>query len=159
FLSATLEVAKGNIANKGIAIRLDRGQGGVAHGHEFFLFETDTLRAAAGWIGPEFIDWKNIAFDGSHEVHASILGEKVFSNPEAPGWANADGGFNDVRVVGRDGGHYGPLPHGWGHWRGLYVHGDQVVLSYSIGETDVIESPSMEGAAGHRALSRTFNLG
>src|SRR5690242_18662850 len=49
FLSLTLEVTQGNIANKGIAVRLDPGAGGIAHGHEFFLFDTDTLRAAAGW--------------------------------------------------------------------------------------------------------------
>jgi hypothetical protein len=159
FLSATLEVAKGNIANKGIAIRLDPGPGGVAHGREFLLFETDTLRAAADWVGSEFINWKNIAFDGTHEVHASIVGETIFSNPDAPGWADQDGHFEDQRIVGRDGNHYGPLPRQWAHWRGLYVYGDQVVLSYSINGAEVLESPAAEGPETARALTRTFNIG
>lgn len=158
FLSATLEIAPGNIANKAIAIRLDPGEGGVAKGREFFLFETDTLRAAA-WSGPEFIDWKNIAFDGAHEVHASIRGNVVFSNPDAPGWADAAGRFDEKRVRGRDGQRYGPLPRDWGRWRGLYVHGNQVVLSYQVGDVPVLESPALEQGSDGRAVSRTFNLG
>jgi hypothetical protein len=159
FLSATLEVGKDNIANKGIAIRLDPGDGGVARGREFFLFETDTLRAAAVWTGPEFIDWKNIAFDGTHEVHASVIGHELFINPDAPGWADAGGSFDAPRVVGRDGKRYGPLPRSWGHWKGLYVAGEHVALSYTVGETDVLESPGAEGEGDNRALSRTFNIG
>ncbi|MBI2947126.1 MAG: cytochrome C oxidase Cbb3 [Verrucomicrobia bacterium] len=158
-LSATLEVARGNIANKGIAIRLDPGPGGVSQGREFMLFETDTLRYAAGWTGPEFIDWKNIAFNGQHEVHASIRGNVAFSNPDAPGWASSDGGFEDRRLVGRDGNRYGPMPREWGRWKGLYVHGDRVVLSYTIGGTPVLESPGAEGPDSNRALTRILNIG
>ncbi len=158
FLSLTLEVAPGNIANKGIAVRLDPGDGGVAQGHEFFLFETDTLRAAAAWSGSEFIDWKNIALDGTHEVHASIVGEALFSNPDAPGWGSPEGQFTDPRITGRDGKHYGPLPREWAHWQGLYVCSNQVLLSYSIGTTEVLEMPAVERHASGRAVSRTFNI-
>lgn len=159
YLSASLEVAKGNIANKGLAIRLDPGEGGAAKGNDFFLFETDTLRAATAWSGSDFIDWKNIAFDGSHEVHASILGEKLFSNPDAPGWADPEGEFKDKRLQGRDGLRYGPLPRSWGHWRGLYLHGNRVILSYAIGNADVLESPGLEGPAPNQAVTRTFHIG
>ncbi len=51
YLTASLQVEKGNIAYKGIAIRLDEGSGGVSQGNEFVLFDTDTLRYAAGWTG------------------------------------------------------------------------------------------------------------
>lgn len=159
YLSATLEISRGNIANKGIAIRLDPGVGGVSHGNEFFLFETDTLRCAAGWTGREFIDWKNIAFNGQHEVHASILGELIFFNRDAPGWASPGGDFSDQRLVGRDGNHYGPMPRAWGHWKGLYVCGDRVVLAYSIGNCDLLETPSSEGEPATRALVRNFKIG
>ena len=46
YLSASIEAAPGNIAYKGIAIRLDDGPGGVSKGREFVVFETDTLRMA-----------------------------------------------------------------------------------------------------------------
>ena len=158
-LSATLEVARGNIANKGIAIRLDPGPGGVSQGREFILFETDTLRCAAGWTGPDFIDWRNIAFNGQHEVHGSILGQLAFGNPDAPGWANAEGEFADQRLVGRDGNRYGPMPRAWGHWKGLYVYGSQVALSYTVGNAEILESPGSEETSGSRALTRTLNIG
>src|SRR5687767_8242978 len=121
FFSASIEVEPGNIANKGIAIRLDPGPGGVARGNEFLLFDTDTLRCAAGWIGKEFIDWRNVALDSQHETHPAIRGQLIFSNPEAPGWSDPAGTFDDQRLVGRDGNRYGPLPRAWARWKGLYV--------------------------------------
>ena len=69
FLTATIEVAPENIAYKAIAIRLDDGPGGISKGRAFVAFDTDTLRYAAGWTGEGFIDWKNVAFDGSHTTH------------------------------------------------------------------------------------------
>lgn len=155
YFSATLQVLPGNIANKGIAIRLDSGEGGLARGRQFVLFDTDTLRMAGGWTGSEFIDWRNIAFTGEHEVHASIIGELAFANPDAPGWSGADGAFADKRVVGRDGQRYGPMPRSWGRWKGLYVHGNRVVLSYEVNGSAVLESASVEG----QTFVRTLNVG
>ncbi|HJS07474.1 MAG TPA: DUF6797 domain-containing protein, partial [Pirellulales bacterium] len=36
---------------------------------------------------------------------------------------------------------YGPLPKDWARYRGLYHHGDRMVISYNVGGTDVLESP------------------
>ena len=33
------------------------------------------------------------------------------------------------------------LPRDWAHWRGLYLHGDQVVLSYDVSGVGVVGSP------------------
>ena len=158
FKTGTVEVAAGNIANKAIAIRLDPGKGGVSSGREFVIFETDTLRYAAGWTGPRFIDWNNITLNGRHEVHAKIDGHTVFNNPDAPGWADSGGNFNDTRITGRDSRHYGPMDHAVGHWKGLYLHGDKVVLSYTIGDTRVLELPAAEGSESFRAITRTLNI-
>src|SRR5262249_11595251 len=46
-LTLTLEVGPGNIAYKGIAVRLDAGPGGVSRGRHWMVYEHDTLRAAA----------------------------------------------------------------------------------------------------------------
>jgi glucose/arabinose dehydrogenase len=150
FLTATIQAAPGNIARKGVAIRLDDGPGGVSAGAAFLLFDTDTLRAAAGWTGRGFIDWRNVAFDGAHEAWASIVGSTLFTNPDAPGWD-----VEDARIRGRDGRPYGPLPRESAHWRGLYVHGRRVVLSYSIAEVAVLESPAVESGA----ITRSFDVG
>ena len=156
-LTASLEVEPGNIAYKGVAIRLDPGPGGVSAGRAFALFDTDTLRWAAGWTGKGFINWRNILFDGSHQTHARIVGDRIFRNPVAPGWGKPkDAAFEDPRLRGRDGKPYGPLPRAWGTWKGLYVNGDTVVLSYTVGDAEILEVPGLEGDA---VLTRTLRIG
>ena len=159
FKTQTLEVAPGNFANKAIAIRLDPGEGGISSGNEFVIFETDTLRYAAGWTGPDFQDWNNITLNGRHGVYAKILGHTVFNNPDAPGWGDSSGGFEDTRIIGRDERRYGPMDRSVAHWKGLYLHGDQVVLSYTVGDTQVLELPGAEGPKSNRAMTRTLNIG
>ena len=103
YLSASIEVAPENIAYKGIAIRLDEGPGGISKGNEFVVFETDTLRMAAAWSGDKFIDWRSIVYDGSHGTHPKLVGERLFTNPVAPGWAKpGTEKFNDPRLRGLD---------------------------------------------------------
>jgi putative heme-binding domain-containing protein len=41
--------SKHNFAYKGVAVRLDSGAGGVSRGRHWMVFDTDTLRVAAGW--------------------------------------------------------------------------------------------------------------
>jgi putative heme-binding domain-containing protein len=158
-----------NLAYKGVAVRLDPGAGGVSRGRHWLMFETDTLRVAAGWNGSgnaddNFIDWQGIQFNGAHGVHPRLVGQIAFANATGPGWANpATGDFrDDQRVLGRDGKQYGPLPRAWGKFRGLYQHGQQVVFAYSIGSTDILESPRLVTADGPGAsplMLRTFNIG
>ena len=96
----SVEVSKENIAYKGLAVRLDPGQGGISSGSEFMIFDTETLRWAGGWTGEGFVDWRGIALNGEHEIHPSRVGDLVFHNPVAPGWGHpGDGRFDDERVV------------------------------------------------------------
>jgi hypothetical protein len=156
----SVQVSKDNIAYKGLAVRLDPGLGGVASGSEFMMFDTDTLRWAGGWTGPGFVDWKGIALNGQHEIHPSRIGDLMFHNPVAPGWGHPDDGrFDDERVVGRDGLRYGPLATDWGKWNGHYIHGNRVILSYRIGDTEILEMPGMIGPDGARVMTRTLNIG
>ena len=170
YLTHTYEVPGGdlNIAYKGVAVRLDAGAGGVSRGRQWIVFDTDTLRVAAGWSGSggnkqNFIDWEGIQFNGSHGVHPRLVGQIAFASANGPGWANpADGTFNeDGRVLGRDGRRYGPLPREWARYHGLYLRGQQVVLSYRVGTTEVLESPGLAAPGGADCgplLVRTFNL-
>jgi len=152
----TLQVASNNIAYKGIAIRVDPGAGGVTGGRAWILYDHDTLRVAAAWTGHEFVDWKGIAFDGSHQTHTSIRGTPAFVNPVGPGWAKpGTAQFEDPRAHGRDGKPYGPLPREWAHYQGTYLHGDRVVLAYTVGDARVLESPSLE----NDRFVRTLNIG
>lgn len=134
-----------NIAQKGIAIRLDPGAGGISRGHQWLIFEHDTCRMAGAWSGTGFIDWNGIHFNGSHGTHPRIVGDIIVSNPTGPGWANPETGsfLDDARIVGRDNRRYGPLPSSWARYRGLTIHDDRAIISYQVGQTDILEMPEL----------------
>jgi putative heme-binding domain-containing protein len=162
-LNATIEVGDTgtNFAYKGIAIRLDHGPGGISRGRHWILYDEDTLRVAAVWDGEGFIDWKGINFNGEHVVHPHVKGAVRLSNPMGPGWANpANGSFDDPRLKGRDGKPYGPLPRSFARYKGMYHFGNQVILSYTVGDVGVLEMPAYEFAPGERIVyTRTLEIG
>ena len=85
-----------NFAYKGIAIRLDEGEGGVAAGEAFVLFDHDLLRFTGFWTGEGFIDYEDILLDDQHNVFPRTVGKVQFENPITPGWANpVSGSFRD----------------------------------------------------------------
>jgi putative heme-binding domain-containing protein len=161
----TYEVGRdaSNFAHKGIAVRLDAGPGGVARGRAWVLFDHDTLRLAAAWTGDGFVDWEGIQFNGRHGVHPRLVGDINVSNPAGPGWADpATGRFDDRRLRGRDGRPYGPLPRAWAQYRGLYHHGDRVILSYTVGDAGVLDMSGIEWPAASRGpvvFTRTLDVG
>jgi glucose/arabinose dehydrogenase/mono/diheme cytochrome c family protein len=150
----TLEVAAGNIAQKGIAIRLDDGPGGVTKGRAWMVYDHDTMRVAAASTGT-FVDWKGIAFDGSHGTHTSLIGEKQFVMPVEPGWG-LDGQFEDTRTAAKDGKKYGPMAGL--RFLGLYKHQNQSVIAASIHGTRVLESPAWMDYGSTPILVRTVNV-
>ena len=155
----TIQVAGGNIAYKGIAVRLDEGPGGIARGNKWMLYDHDTMRVAAAWEGNGYIDWRGIAFDQSHGSHASLVGNKAFENPVGPGVGRpSDGSFEDPRFLGRDGKPYGPLPRDWVHYKGLYLHGNRAVIRYTIGSTEIRELPGYETMGETTIFSRTLEI-
>lgn len=114
--------------HKGIAIILPN--------EAFMLFDTDLLRMSAGWTGG-YVTTRGVAFDGSHGGHPDIAGDQKFGTPSAPGWADASGSFKDARPEP-----FGPLPLNQGRYDGIYVVGDKVVITYTVGRTKVYEHPT-----------------
>jgi hypothetical protein len=150
----------GNFAYKGIAVRLDVGPGGIAQGRHWMIFDHDTLRMAAAWSGQGFIDWNGIHFNGKHGVHPSTIGKLQVFNPVGPGWAHPETGtWDDPRLLGRDDKPYGPLPRNWAHYKGLYRHGNRRVISYTVGETPVLESPVLLGSEPAPIFGRQLQIG
>lgn len=151
----TLEVAPGNIAQKGIAIRLDDGPGGVTKGRAWMVYDHDTMRVAAASTGA-FVDWKGIAFDGSHGTHTSLIGDKQFINPAVSGWGVGEDGLTDTRTEAKDGKKYGPVPGL--RFLGLYKHQNQSVIAADIHGTRVLESPSWIDYGSTPIFVRTINV-
>ncbi len=148
-----------NFAYKGIAIRLDPGEGGVSKGRAWMVYDHDTMRVAAATTG-SFVDWKGVAFDGSHNSHTSLTGTRSFTNPIGPGWANPETGkWDDPRFKGRDGRLYGPLPREWAHYVGTYYHGSRVVVRYTVGTAEVLDAPEFIDYGTSPVFIRTLNVG
>lgn len=166
-LTHTYEVpgATHNFAYKGIAIRLDSGAGGVSRGRHWMIFDEDTLRVSAAWSSSgsadNFINWHGIQFNGMHGTHPQLVGQVHVANSTGPGWASPESGsFDDQqRVLGRDNRRYGPLPRAWARFQGLYHHGQQVVVKYSVGSTQLLESPSVLTVEKTPVFLRTFHVG
>jgi putative heme-binding domain-containing protein len=149
-----------NIAYKGIAVRLDAGTGGVSRGKSWALFDHDTMRFAAAWTGDGFIDWKGIHFNGQHQIHPKLMGERHIENPVGPGWANPEtGSFKDPRPLGRDKRPYGPLPRNWVQFKGTYAYGDQTVISYTVGDAAILELEGVETTGKTPVFTRTLEIG
>ena len=150
----TFEVAPDNIAQKGIAIRLDDGPGGVSKGRAWMVYDHDTMRVATATTG-DFVDWKGIAFDGSHGTHTGLTGERHFINPTGPGWSVDS--FDDKRAPAKDGKKYGP--HAGLKFEGLYTYQNKVVIAANIYDTHVIESPAWLDYGSTPIFVRTLNVG
>jgi sugar lactone lactonase YvrE len=153
----TYEVAPGNFAQKGLAVRLDEGTGGVSRGRAWMVYDHDTLRVATATTG-EFVDWKGIAFDGSHGTHTRLTGERHWVNPPGPGWASPEGSWKDPRPLGRDGLPYGPLPRTWARYLGTYLHPEGIVFAQEVGGLRVWESPGWIDYGTAPVFIRTLNV-
>lgn len=149
----TLEVAAGNIAQKGLAIRLDDGPGGVTKGRAWMIYDHDTMANVTATTG-SFVDWKGIAFDGSHGTHTSLTGERHFINSGGLGYSTGEP-LTDPRPKGKDGKPYGPGPT---TLQGLYKHGNKTVLAIGTNGSTALESPAWIDYGSTPVFVRTINI-
>ncbi len=153
------DYSKNNFAYKGIAVRLDEGEGGISDGNTWMIFDHDVMRVAGGWTGEGFIDWDAILLNDRHETYPRTIGKLHFETPVGPGWANpASGSFEDPRFTARDGRKFGPLPKKWANYKGLYHHGDNMIISYTVGTAKILEQLGMEKKGDQTVFTRTLNI-
>lgn len=144
---------------KGIAIRVgDEGEAAVC-------FDTARLRISFAWTG-EFLKFEARRF-GLIKPPAAA-GKIFFTTNKLAGWAR-DGRYQPEPheithpEVGK---WYEPkiktetcLPKEWAHYNGHYTSGKRVVLSYTVGETSVLESPWFVRSGDHGAFIRSLEIG
>jgi len=140
-----------DVTPRGVAVKLeDEWNSGI-------IFDTAVMRISCGWTGKGLL-LRGTSFDGSHGPSTAPAGEPAFMSPNGPGWSSPDNSFNDPRkndlapLPPAD-----PLPKNWAHYKGLYRNGDTVVFAYSVGKTNVLESPSLEKAGEAKAFVRTIS--
>ncbi len=150
------DYSKNNFAYKGIAVRLDKGAGGVSKGKAWMIFDHDLMRVAGAYTGEGFIDWNAILLNDKHETYPRTIGKLHFETPVSPGWANpTTGKFDDPRFVARDGRAFGPLPKSWANYKGLYHYEDQIIISYTVGESAILDK---FGLIEPSVFTRTLNI-
>ncbi len=130
---------------KGIAIKVGEGDAKAT-----VLFDTELLRVSAAWTGG-FIKFPRGR--GGLEGQIGADGQVQFSTAYAPGWVKGEAISDDPRPE-----HQGHLDADAAKWRGLYTHGDQVILYYTVGATPVLELPAAVNRGG-TVFTRSFTLG
>ncbi len=135
-----------NITYKAHVVLLDnKRESGV-------IFDTELLRMSAGWMNSPLV-LTGTVYDWKHGPHPHLSTAPTFETQPGPGWARDDS-FVDPRAAG-----FGPLPADWAKYRGLYMHGDKVILSYTVGKANVLEMPGVSRDWGLDLLSRTIEIG
>ena len=176
FLSASFNDTKGGnslnnaeriATNKGIAVKL----GGT--GDAGLIFDTELLRATGGWTNG-WVKLKGVVFDGGHGPNPSPTDNAhVYfgTHTNTPGWSKGDD-FTDPRPLPKGPRKsevkqgepffaevpFGPLPRTWAKYHGLYLNGDRVVFSYTVGQAALLESPDLEKVNDQTLITRTFNV-
>ena len=148
FFSGTIDTLfpeRESYANKGIVVRLRRDPPAA------LCFDTELLKVSAAWTGG-FLGWPHER-DGIEGEPFPVGDLKFGTKPESLGWAKGDD-FGDPRRIP-----YGPLPRHWARYRGLYRHGERVILSYTVGDGAVVETPALENAGGVEVFTRTLEIG
>src|SRR6185436_4092830 len=142
----------GDVVPRGLVIKLaDDWSTGV-------VYDMDLCRLAYAWDGAK-PRWRGVIFDGEHGLGTQLGAAPIFKTPYGPGWASAEGSFKDPRAdIIKPLAPPGPLPREWAKYKGLYRHGDRIVVSYSVGKTAVLEMPAIEANDSLKVFSRTFRV-
>jgi type 1 glutamine amidotransferase len=120
----------------------DKGEGTV-------LFDRGQLRYAAFWTGG-FLHHSDLRFGLLNTP--TPAGSLMLSTASDAGWASPDEDWRD------DDPGMAPLPPSWGKYKGLHLHGKRVVLSYTVGGVEVLDSPWVEARDGVAVFTRTIEV-
>lgn len=132
-----------NFAMKGIVVTLGQET------NAFICYDTDLLRVSVAWTG-DYLKSGNYMKEIVHPQPPRVAGTPVFGTRPGPGWAKG-GRFADPRPNQQ-----GPLPKSWAKYRGLYLYDRQVVFSYTVGESEVLELSGLETFDGIQVFTRTL---
>jgi hypothetical protein len=146
-IAATVGIAKDNVTPKGLVIRVDKER------QAYVLFDTELLRVTAAWTGG-WLQLAGRAYADDSNDYSWMGGVPSFSTPVGPGWAKGEL-LSDPRPKPGD----GPLPADWAKFLGVYLHGEKVVLRYTVGAVPVLELFGVETMGESVAFTRTLELG
>jgi type 1 glutamine amidotransferase len=146
FLGATIDHPgwQGKVrVYKGLAIKVgDKGEGSV-------VYDRGQLRLSAGWTGG-WLEHTDKRFGLLNTP--TPVGPLAFATSSGPGWASPEGKWDGAPPA------TAPLPRDWAHYRGLHMYGPHTVLSYTVGDVAVLDSPWAETTDGVTVLTRILEI-
>lgn len=165
FLSHTFQLPNGNTTLRGIAVPFDAPIDGESKtpsggkGKPAFdpakcgvVFDTELLRYSGWWHGG-FVTWTGVVFNGSHGANPGPAGKFIAGTNMTAGV-----GTSLDKLVDPRGYPHGPMPREIGRYKGLYRSDKAIVFSYTIGDSLVLDMPSIEVHDKQRVFVRTLNL-
>ena len=127
---------------------------GLGDGNSNTLFDTETLRLVCAYQG--YVNWAATPWTGQHGVLISLQDKTpIFITASGPGWADADGSFDDKRKIPG----FGNLTHAT--YNGYFRSGTVIVFDYSVLGSRVLETSSIADGTVTRSLqieARESNL-
>lgn len=130
---------------KGMVVTLD------AQRKAYVCYDTDLMRMSLAWTD-DFLKFGNYLREINHPQPPEVAGRQRFGTKPGPGWTR-NGSLADPRAKRE-----GPLPREHAKHRGLYLHGQNVVWSYGVGNVAVLEMPSVEYENDQPIFRRTLQL-
>ncbi|OYV03919.1 MAG: hypothetical protein CFE26_19635, partial [Verrucomicrobiales bacterium VVV1] len=125
-------------ALKGMLIELGDGKSRA-------LFDTETLRIVSAYGGS--INWAGTPWTGQHGQLVSLKEDSgILKTASGPGWADADGSFDDKRKIPG----FGNLSHAT--FNGFFRSGSVAVFDYTVLGSRVLETSSAENGIVTRSL-------
>jgi cytochrome c2 len=146
-----------NLAARVLALRL---------GNDAYVgFDTDMLRWSVAWTG-EFLPMVTMAQISYNDFHNKsnqlpvISGDPKIATGTYPGWNGPEPQFSDPRPPASNpkGLPWGPLPEELGRWDGVYLAGQDAVLSYTVKGTAIVEKPGSTKIGDETAFTRTLRV-
>lgn len=143
-LTGAVEVMKNkSYAYKGLTVSV---------GHELnpfsITYDTDLMRVAS--VNHSKLGLIGSLWDGKHDTTLKQQKEFIVTTLPVPGWSLSES-FVDNRLVP-----FGPMLKEQVHFKGIYKCGARVLLKYTVGSAEVLESPKVEKHAGIYGVSRNF---
>ena len=135
------------VSLKGVVIKLPGAHPAAV------CFDTDLLTVTAAWKDGH-LDLSNTMMVNHKGTDLPAIQGRELIGATGPGLVR-DGNGSDPRVD-----KLGPLPRDWGSYRGLYVHGERVVVSYSLAGTEILEEFALHPLEfNNDIITRTFEVG